>query len=149
MIVTFCGHSYSVLNDTQKQELKSILVKIMQNNPNCIFYLGGYGAFDHICLNILSQLKPNYPNVEILFVSPYLNDKYIKNKTNMMPYDGSIYPPIESSPLKFAILKRNEWMIKNSNLLICYVANKFGGAFNCYEYAIKQKTPIINIASIK
>ena len=44
-------------------------------------------------------------------------------------YDESIYPPIENVPPKFAIAKRNEWMMTNADFIIVYVKYNRGGAF--------------------
>ena len=60
-------------------------------------------------------------------------------------YDDSIFPPIEKTPLKFAISKRNEWMIKNSDLIIAYVNHTYGGAYKSLSTAIRMKKKILNI----
>ena len=33
-------------------------------------------------------------------------------------YDDVIFPPLESVPRKFAVLKRNEWMVEEADLVI-------------------------------
>ena len=35
-------------------------------------------------------------------------------------YDSTLYPPLENVPYKFAISKRNEWMINESDLIIAF-----------------------------
>ena len=47
---------------------------------------------------------------------------------------------------KFAILKRNEWMVEQANLVIAYVKYSWGGAAKALEYAKRKKKRIINIA---
>lgn len=54
-------------------------------------------------------------------------------------FDDTIYPDIEKVPPGFAIIKRNEWMIDNSDFLIAYVKNDFGGAYKTLQYAEKKK----------
>ena len=62
-------------------------------------------------------------------------------------YDGSVYPDLENTPPRFAIIKRNEWMIDKSDFLIAYVKNSFGGANKTLSYAKKRrKIKIINMA---
>ena len=62
-------------------------------------------------------------------------------------FDESIYPDIEKTPPRFAIVKRNEWMINNSDFLIAYVEHNWGGAAKTLEYAKKKKhIKTINIA---
>ena len=72
----------------------------------------------------------------------------IKEMLNYGLYDSSIYPPIEKVPPKFAISKRNEWMITNSDLIIAYVNHNYGGAYKTLEIAKRRKKKIINIYDI-
>ena len=59
--------------------------------------------------------------------------------------DTSIYPPIERVPLRFAISKRNEWMMENADLIIAYITHSYGGAYKSLRVAKRKKKKIINI----
>ena len=110
------------------------------------FYLGGYGDFDNMAKNVCKQYKKENPNCSLLFISPYLNDKYFKNREFLKTeYDGIIYPDIENTPAKYAILKRNQWMVKQADLIITYVNYSFGGASKSLEFAKKLNKTIINL----
>ena len=61
-------------------------------------------------------------------------------------YDSTVYPPLENIPQKFAISKRNEWMINQADLIIAYVSHTYGGAYRSLEYARRKKKSIINLA---
>ena len=146
MIITFCGHSNCLFSDEEKEELKQLLIKEIRKNPTCKFYLGGYGDFDSLCLRTLRELKTDLPNIELLFITPYLDKNYSKLELAKYYYDDVIFPPIENVPRKFAILKRNEWMVDSADLVIAYVKYSWGGAAKTVEYAKRKKVPIINIA---
>ena len=146
MIITFFGHSNCLFNDDIKEQLKNILVGEIIKNPTCKFYLGGYGDFDGLCLRTLRELKHDFPTIEILFITPYLDKNYSKLELAKYYYDDVIFPPIESVPRKFAILKRNEWMVEQADLVIAYVKYSWGGAAKALEYAKRKKKRIINIA---
>ena len=60
-------------------------------------------------------------------------------------YDEIIYPEIDSVPLKFAISKRNEWMVKQADYVIGYVCTHYGGAYKTLLYAHKHKKPYTNL----
>ncbi len=62
-------------------------------------------------------------------------------------YDDIIYPPIENAPLRFAIVKRNEYMVDIADLLICFVERKYGGAYRTLLYAGRKKKRIINLSA--
>ena len=146
MIITFCGHSNCLFLDEEKEKLKQILIKEIGKNPTCKFYLGGYGDFDSLCLRTLRELKTIFPNIELLFITPYLDSNYSKLELAKYYYDDIIFPPIESVPRKFAILKRNEWMVDSADLVIAYVKYSWGGAAKTLEYAKRKKKQIINLA---
>ena len=146
MIITFCGHSNFSFSDTTKNELKNLLIENIRKNPTCKFYLGGYGDFDSLCLRTLRELKTDFPDIELLFITPYLDNNYSKLELAKYYYDDIIFPPIENVPHKFAILKRNEWMVDSADLVIAYVKYSWGGAAKTLEYAKRKKVPIINIS---
>ena len=74
----------------------------------------------------------------LILVLPYLN--------GAMPaegYDETVYPPLESVPRRYAILRRNEWMIQRCDVLIAYVTHGWGGAAKTLAYARKRKKTIL------
>ena len=139
MIITFCGHSNIKLNEIEKLLLKKILIEEIKKDPLTKFYLGGYGNFDNLCLQILREIKIDFNNIEILFITPYINADYYKFKFAKEYYDDVIFPPLENTPYRLAIIKRNEWMINSANLVISYVKHSWGGAAKTLEYAKKKE----------
>ena len=146
MVITFCGHSNCLFNNDVKEQLKNILLYEIIKNPTCKFYLGGYGDFDSLCLRTLRELKKDFPEIELLFITPYLDKNYSKLELAKSYYDDVIFPPIESAPRKFAILKRNEWMVDSADLVIAYVKYSWGGAAKTLEHAKRKKKQIKNLA---
>lgn len=53
-------------------------------------------------------------------------------------FDNTFYPPLESVPHRYAIVRANQYMIETSDTVICYVSH-FGNARNLLEYARKQE----------
>ena len=146
MIITFCGHSNFSFNDATKDELKNLLIENIRKNPTCKFYLGGYGNFDGLCLRTLKELKNDFPEIELIFITPYLDTNYSKLEFAKYHYDDVIFPPLENVPRKFAILKRNEWMVDEADLVIAYVMYSWDGAAKTLKYAKRKKKTIINLA---
>ncbi len=146
MVITFCGHSNCLFSDEEKEKLKQLLINVIRKNPTCKFYLGGYGDFDSLCLRTLRELKTDFPDIELLFITPYLDNNYSKLQLAKYFFDDVIFPPIENVPRKFAISKRNEWMVDSADLVIAYVKYSWGGAAKTLEYAKRKKKQIINFA---
>ena len=148
MTITFCGHSNFSFDNTIKEKLRNLLLQEIRKNPACKFYLGGYGDFDSLCLNILKEIKADFPNIELLFITPYLDDNYSKLETAKLYYDGIIYPPLENVPRRFCISKRNEWMVNEADLVIAFVKYSWGGAAKTLEYAKRKKVDFFNLAEL-
>ncbi len=145
MIITFAGHSRMTITNELREQIKRIIKNNLKPEP-VKFYCGGYGAFDFACAQIIKDLKQEYSNIESIFVTPYINDARLANIMSSELYDSSIYPDLEITPYRFAISKRNEFMIDKADLLICYVRRDFGGAYKTLLYAKRKHKQIINIA---
>lgn len=147
MIITFFGHGSVYYDDNIKNSVAEIIKKHIAVDEKITFLCGGYGDFDSMCANICRELKKDYPLIELVYVTPYLNTQQkLKELSELKLYDSIIYPPIEKVPYRYAIIKRNEWMAENSDLIIVYVKHEYGGAYNALKYAKKKGKIIINIA---
>ena len=63
-------------------------------------------------------------------------------------FDSVIIPPtLHHVHPKAAIKKRNEWMVEQAQLLLCYVEKQSGGAYTAMKYAEKLRKEVINLAS--
>ncbi|MEG2273874.1 MAG: hypothetical protein RSC44_00930 [Clostridia bacterium] len=148
MVVTFIGHGE--LNNIDEFRCKLIeAIESCINNGADIFYCGGYGDFDNACAAAIGKLKFKYPNIKAIFVTPYIAEGYqtrLKWIIDSKLYDEIIYPELEEVPYKFAISKRNEWMVDNADLVIAFVNHHFGGAYSTFQYAERKRKTIINIA---
>lgn len=148
MTITFCGHSNFSFDNTVKEKLRELLLQETRKNHACKFYLGGYGDFDSLCLRLLKELKSAFPNIELLFITPYLDNNYSKLETAKLYYDGIIYPPLENVPRRFCISKRNEWMVNEADFVIAFVKYSWGGAAKTLEYAKRKKVEFFNLAEL-
>ncbi|MBQ8430921.1 MAG: hypothetical protein IJX26_03155 [Clostridia bacterium] len=149
MIITFCGNSK--ICETEKKILKDKILNYLDSQKfeeNIDFYLGGYGNFDGVAYYCCKQYKLKHPNAKLHFITPYLDEKYLRVRDIIVDYDNIIYPNLESTPKKYCILKRNEWIIKNSDLVIAYIKYTFGGAAKMLEQAKKSPKKYINFAEI-
>ena len=148
MIISFIGHSFVFPEKEVKEILQEQIINNIPHSTPVTCYTGGYGDFDQICAHVCKGSKKEYQNIEVVYITPYLNQSE-QTKIKLMQESGlcdsSIYPPIENIPLKFAILKRNEWMIDNSDMIIAYVNHSFGGAYKSLLFAKRKKKKIINI----
>ena len=62
-------------------------------------------------------------------------------------YDDVIIPEcVATSHPKVAIVQRNQWMIQQADLAICYVERREGGAYVALKHAQKLNKPVLNLA---
>ena len=138
MIITFCGHRELYDNEAARTWLEMVTENLIVNGAET-FYLGGYGAFDRLAASVLAEQKKQYPHIELILILPYLN-----RRKDISPCDSSIYPPLESVPKKLAIVRRNQWMVEQADVVVDYVLHSWGGAAMTLEYAKQKKKRIIS-----
>ena len=148
-ICTFAGHAKLYGDNSIKEKLKKEIINLIENQGVTTFYNGGKRQFDWLCADCVKELRKDYP-----FIKSYLILAYMPVKKNQFDadfykkFDDTLYPEIEKVPPKFAIVKRNEWVIDNSSFLITYINHKWGGAYRTLEYAKRKKhIQFINIAN--
>lgn len=141
MVVTFCGHSELPPSETShiKRRLTQVVEELISKGAN-EFLLGGYGEFDKLCAAIVKELKGTYPHIKSILIIPYIDRTF-----DQQLYDCSEYPPLENVPKRFAISKRNEYMVDIADVLVCYITHTFGGAYKTLIYAKRKKKQIIDI----
>lgn len=143
MIISFCGNS----NFTPTEQAEKIMLQLIkyhaEHSDSIYCYCGGYGNFDTFAADCVIKAKKHYGNIVNCLITAYLpvnNERFRHLKTR---YDEIIYPPIENVPYRYAILKRNEWIADNSDLIISHTVYTIGGAGKMLEYAERKNKNIV------
>lgn len=136
---TFFGHRefYSLDEQVLKDTIEDMIRKGVDT-----FYVGNQGQFDSAVYRCLRNLRKEYPHIWICVVLAYLPTK--KNEYDDMV--DTMYPEIEGHP-KFAIERRNRWMIDHSDFLLCYINHTWGGAYKFARLAKHHGKAVINLGS--
>lgn len=139
MVCTFFGHR-DILEDI-KPALRQTIIHLIKNYSVDTFYVGNNGDFDNIVRKVLQKTKEEYPQIKYAVIPAYMPVKNDGKDTfdYLCPYLFERIPP------RFAIVKRNKWMIKECDFVITYVKHTFGGAAQFKELAEKQGKTVINI----
>ncbi|MBR3861700.1 MAG: DUF1273 family protein [Oscillospiraceae bacterium] len=141
-VVTFCGHADFYGAEDVKAWLKETVEGLIRDGADD-FLLGGYGGFDACAASVVWELKKQYPAIRSTLVLPYLDRKVDATK-----YDATLYPSLEKVPRRFAISKRNEYMVNEADIVVAYVTHDWGGAATTLAYAKRKKKEIINYGNI-
>ncbi len=139
MTVTFCGHGNETYSDEIRKRLSDTIEELILQGAD-EFLLGGYGSFDLMAAYTVRSFKAKYPHIKSVLVVPYIDRSFDKEL-----YDYSEYPPLESVPKRLAILKRNEYMVNRSDIVIAYISHNWGGAAKTFDYAVRKGKRMINI----
>lgn len=132
MIVTFCGHREVHEPEKVKGWLEEVVDSLIHEGADT-FYLGGYGQFDALAAAVVREKKERYPQIRSVLVLPYLDREY-----DASAYDETLYPPLENVPKRYAISKRNEYMVDHADVVVTYVVFCFGGAYKTTQYAERK-----------
>lgn len=129
------------------QSILPDLIEAIENEVSIgttVFYVGYHGDFDRMAATALRKVKQRHSGVTATLVLAY----HPAERAVEMPadFDGTFYPPLENVPRKVALAKANQYMVRTSDSLICYVRH-FGNSRNLLEYAqYLKKISIINLA---
>ena len=116
---------------------------LIENKGVTQFYVGNHGGFDGMVHRILKELVKVYP-IQYDVVLAYMPGN--KSEPNEPSPEDTVLPEgIEKIPSKYAILRRNQWMLKQADYVVTYVAFSTGGAAQFKELAHRQKKIVINL----
>lgn len=124
--------------------LTAAIERLITEEQVLFFYVGGYGGFDRIAATAIKRMKLQHPEIILMLVLPY----HPGERPIETPYgfDGTYYPEgLEKVPRRYAIVRANEIMVKQSDWLISYVRHGASNSRRILEYAQKQGTACINI----
>lgn len=104
-------------------------------NGTSIFYAGDHGIFDSLAATALRAVKQRHREVSIMLVLTH----HPAERAAELPvdFDGTFYPPLETVPHRFGLVRANQYMVKTADSIICY-AKYPGNAMKLWELAMKQ-----------
>ncbi len=146
MVCSFFGHRNCP--DNIRHLLKEEIVRMVSGPENVYFYVGHQGDFDRMVRSVMKELIEEGKEVEYSVVLAYMpGKKYEFDFHN--EYADTVYPEgLENIHPKFAITWRNNWMIEQSDIIICYVKYSSGGSYQFVEKARRKGKKIINLADM-
>ena len=141
LVVTFLGHRDSPA--LVRAPLKEALSQLIESEGADTFYIGNSGCFDRVALAVLQELKKAYPHIRYFLVLAYLPQK----PTELPTVCETIFPAeVAAAPVRFAIERRNDWMLQQSDTVITYVTRPFGGAAKFKKKALAAQKRVIELS---
>lgn len=141
-VCTFFGHSDCC--DLQPAVLRQAIEELIDSGVDT-FYVGHQGRFDAMVLSCLKELQKTHPRLRFWVVLATLP------KTAYDTYEGrTLYPEgLEIGPPRFAIDRRNRWMLAQADYCLCYVNRSWGGACKFAREGKRRSLTVINLGTLK
>ena len=148
--VSFFGHREIERPIETENRLDKLLHDLINQNEYIEFLIGRDGEFDLLASSVIKRAinKYGYGNTSLILVLPYMKAEYRDNEENYLDYYDEVEICAESVGIhyKSAIQIRNRNMVDRSDLVVCCIQRKIGGAYKTVQYTMKQNRKIINIA---
>lgn len=109
------------------------------------FYVGYEGAFDMMSAKVLLEMAGKYPHIRFFVVLAYFPRTPLEN--GELQKRSILAGGVEHVPRRFAVCRRNEWMLERAQTVIAYVVRPFGGAVTFLEKARKKGKHIVNLGA--
>ena len=137
-IGVFFGHRDAP--ETIKSTLQETILRMLDEGVTC-FYVGNHGRFDAMAMNILSQLRTEHFFDYAVAVTGFAAAKKIADHPTIIPEGVEVGPP------RFAIDRRNCWLVDQADIVIAYISYDWGGAVKYVKRAHKKGRTILNLGN--
>lgn len=141
MVMAFFGHKDTP--SAVKSLLEQTVQRLIEENEEITFLVGTHGAFDLMVRSVLKQALQKYPQITCYIVLPYIP---VERRDEQHPLPTLVPEGIESVPKRFAISFGNNYMVNESDTVVCYIDHDWGGAAQFVNKAEKKGKVIINLA---
>ena len=147
--VSFFGHREIENALEVERKLEAKITELIQTKQYIEFLVGREGEFDILAASVVKRVKKqmDYGNCSLIWVLPYIKAEFRDNKKNFLEYYDDVEVCEQSSKAHFksAMQIRNRAMVDRSDLVICCIQHKSGGAYKTVQYATKQNKEIFNV----
>lgn len=135
----FLGHRDTP--DIVRGKLRST-IKALSDSGVSHFYVGNNGNFDFLAQVILCELSKKTSKIKYSIVLSRIDELAISGNQ-----EATIFPEgLEMALPRFAISKRNEWLIKNASIVVTHMTSSCSNCNKWIEKARKKGATVINIA---
>ena len=148
--VSFFGHRLVERASEIEVGLEILLHDLITHKQYVEFLVGRDGEFDLLAASAIRRAVNQYGcgNTSLILVLPYMKAEYRDNEQSYLDYYDEVEICADSSEVhyKSSIQVRNRCMVDRSDLVVCCIQHKSGGAYKTMQYAKKQGKQVRNLA---
>ena len=127
--------------DAIRTDLKNAIISLTLDYGVTEFLVGNNGSFDAMSQGVLSELRHLGLDINYSIVLSKLNEIPISGENNR-----TLFPEGQEDALhRFAISKRNDWMLRQADVLLTFVRNKFSNSYKVLSKALAKGIKAINL----
>ena len=142
-VCTFFGHREC--NGLREERLLSVIEGLIMQGVT-EFTVGNQGQFDAMVCRCLRALQKTYPYIRYRVVLAYLP----VGKTVADEHAETVYPEgMETVPPRFAIQRRNRYLVETADVCLCYIDHTWGGAYGFVCMARQRGLKVINLGTVE
>ena len=137
--VSFFGHRQIENALDVERKLEAKISELIKTKQYVEFLVGREGEFDILAASVVKRVKKqmDYGNCSLVLVLPYMKAEFRDNEKDFLDYydDVEICDQSAKAHYKSAMQIRNKSMVDRSDLMICCIQHKSGGAYKTVRYA--------------
>ena len=137
--VSFFGHRKIENSLEIERKLEAKITELIRTKQYIEFLVGREGEFDILAASVVKRVKKqmDYGNCSLIWVLPYMKAEFRDNEKNYLDYYDDVEICEQSAKVHFksAMQIRNRAMMDRSDLVICCIQHKNGGAYKTVMYA--------------
>lgn len=134
---TCCFFGHREVPEAIGEKLTAVVMSLIADGFDT-FYVGEEGAFDRLTQRVLSRMQAANPAVSCFVVHAYL-----PKEEPVLP--GLFPAELERVPPRFAIERRNRWMLARADAVVSYVRSFSGGAAKTVRLAEARGIPVSRV----
>lgn len=142
---TVACFGHSTVHADISSRVRNEIVKLLTDDSDTAFLIGHQGQFDSMVYHSLKTLERDFPDLQYKIVLAYMSGQ--KEAYEPYPSKRTYYPEgLELVHPKYAITRRNRWMIEQCDMVLCYITHSWGGAQQFVRQAERKGKKITNVA---
>ena len=149
---TCCFFGHRTINETEelKTKLYEVVEKLIIENKVDTFLFGSKSRFNDLCLDIVTKIKEEYPDIKRVYIRAEYKDIDDEYKNYLLRfYDDTYFPEKIAEAGKAVYIERNFEMIDKSSFCVIYYeiqnvpSDRKSGTRIALDYAVKKQKDII------
>lgn len=154
---SFFGHRNTPKTPKLCDKIRCTVLNLIVNDNVDTFLFGSASSFDRLCLEVVTQIKTEYPKIKLIYYrSHYANISESYKDYLLKSYDDTLMPDRVENAGRASYVERNQAMIDASDICVFYFNPDYKPPLrkyskrNCIEYQPKSGTQLsLNYAQRK